>query len=58
MITLKNMAEENINQEFRLKNITVGRNYFIQKLKQNELISNIFQTTRFNHTMIFFKLID
>ena len=30
------MAEENLNQEFRLKNIDETRNYFI---KQNELMS-------------------
>ena len=30
------MAKENLNQEFRLKNIDETRNYFI---KQNELMS-------------------
>ena len=32
------MAEENINQEFRLKNIDESRNYFIKEIDQNELI--------------------
>ena len=34
-----NMTKENISQEFRLKNIDETRTYFIEKLKQNELIS-------------------
>ena len=28
------MVEENIGQEFRLKNIDETRNYFIEKIKQ------------------------
>ena len=35
----KNMAEENISQELRLKQIDKTRNYFIEEMKQNELIS-------------------
>ena len=27
----KNMVEENINQEFRLKNIGEARNYFVEE---------------------------
>ena len=34
------MAEENISQEFRLKNIDEARNYFIEEINQNELMSN------------------
>ena len=34
-----NMAEENIDQEFRLKEIDEKRNNFIEEIKQNELIS-------------------
>ena len=30
----KNMAHENINQEFRLKNIKKARNCFIEEMKQ------------------------
>ena len=33
------MTEENISQEFRLKNINEIRNYFIKEIDQNELIS-------------------
>ena len=33
------MTEENIGQEFRLKEIDEKLNYFIQEMKQNELIS-------------------
>ena len=35
----KNMAEENISQELRLKQIDKTRNYFIEEMKQNESIS-------------------
>ena len=33
------MYEENISQEFRLKNIDETRNYLIQNINQNELMS-------------------
>ena len=33
------MVEETISQEFRLKKLDETRNYFIEKIKQNELIS-------------------
>ena len=33
------MVEENINQEFRLKNIDETRNYSLEEVKQNELMS-------------------
>ena len=33
------MVEENISQEFRLKNIDETRNYFLEEIKQNELMS-------------------
>ena len=35
----KNMVEKNIRQEFRLKNIDETRNYFIEEINQNELMS-------------------
>ena len=35
----KNLAEENISQQLRLKQIDNTRNYFIEEMKQNELIS-------------------
>ena len=33
------MTEENIGQELRLKEIEEKRNYFMEEIKQNELIS-------------------
>ena len=33
------MPEENISQEFRLKNIDETRNYLIEEINQNELMS-------------------
>ena len=37
-IIFKKMVEENISQEFRLKNIDETRGYFIEEIKQNELM--------------------
>ena len=34
------MAVENISQEFRLKNIEETRNYFVEEIGQNQLMSN------------------
>ena len=34
------MAEENISQEFRLKNIDETRNYLAEETEQNELMTN------------------
>ena len=33
------MAEDNISQEFRLENIDETRTYYIEGMKQNELMS-------------------
>ena len=33
------MSQENISQEFRLKNIDETRNYFIKEINQNALMS-------------------
>ena len=33
------MGEENISQEFRLKNIDKTKNYFLEDIEQNELMS-------------------
>ena len=33
------MVEENISQGFRLKNINETRSYFLEEIKQNELMS-------------------
>ena len=47
----KNMIEENISQEFRLKNIDEARNYFLEEIKQYESMSekrkNIYTTLNF-----------
>ena len=47
----KNMVEENISQEFRLKNIDEARNYFLEEIKQYELMSekrkNIYTTLNY-----------
>ena len=46
------MPEENINQEFRLKKIDEIRNYLIEEINRNELLSkkheNVFRV--FNYT--------
>ena len=36
IITLKDTIEENISQEFRLKNLDEIKNCFIEEIKQNE----------------------
>ena len=36
---MKNLAEGNISQKFRLKNIDETRNYLIKEINQNELMS-------------------
>ena len=33
------MVEEKMSQEFRLKNIEETKNYFLEEIEQNELIS-------------------
>ena len=38
------MAEENISQEFKLKNIDETRNSFIEEINQNELMSKKYKT--------------
>ena len=35
----KNITEENMSQEFRLKNIDETRNYFIKEIEQKGLMS-------------------
>ena len=32
------MSKENINQKFRLENIDVTRNYFVDEIEDNELM--------------------
>ena len=33
------MVEENVSQEFRLKNIDETRNYFLEEIEHNKLMS-------------------
>ena len=35
----KSMVEENISQEYRLKNVDETKNYFVEEIEQNELMS-------------------
>ena len=45
------MAEETASQDFRLKNIIEARNYLIQEVNRNELISkkhkNVYKTLNY-----------
>ena len=36
---LKNIIEERTSKEFRFKHIAQTRNYFVEEIKQNELMS-------------------
>ena len=53
------MVEENISQEFRLKNIDETRNYFLEEMEQNELMSRKYKKvcTALNHVQHFFILV-
>ena len=46
------MGEENISQEFSLKNIDEARNYYVEEIDQNELLSkwhkNVCRTLNYN----------
>ena len=42
------MAEENISQEFRLKNIYETRNFLIEEINQNKLISKKHKKNLYN----------
>ena len=46
------MVEENISQEFRMKNIDETRNYLIEEINRNELISKKYKKvcTTLNYT--------
>ena len=41
------MVEENIIKEFRFKKIDETRNYFLEEIEQNELLSRVGSTNRF-----------
>ena len=52
------MVEENISQEFRLKNIDEIKNYFLEEIEQNELMSRKHKkvSTTLNYIEHFFIL--
>ena len=54
------MSQENISQEFRLKNIDETRNYFVEEMEQNELMSKKHKEvcTTLNYTSVSFCLED
>ena len=54
------MVEENISQEFRLKNIDETRNYFLEEIKQNELMTKNHKKvcTTLNHIEHFLILVS
>ena len=58
------MSEENISQEFRLKNINKTRNYFIKEINENELMSKNQKTfvefliTLITYLFQFLRLLD
>ena len=47
------MVEEHINQELRLKNIDETRNYFLEEIEQNELMSG--KHKKLSKTLIYIK---
>ena len=56
----KNTVEENIRQEFRLKNKDETRNYFLEEIKQNELMSRKYRKvcTTLNYIKHFLILVS
>ena len=52
------MVEESISHKFRLKNIDETRNYFVEEIKQNELMSRKYKNvcTALNYTKHFLIL--
>ena len=54
------MDEENISQEFRLKNKDETRNYFLEEIKPNELMSRKHKTvcTTLNYIKHFLILVS
>ena len=53
------MVKENMNQELRLKNIDETRNYVLEEIKQNELMSRKHKKvcTTLNYTEQFLTLL-
>ena len=57
-ISKENISQTSISQEFRLKNIDEKRNYFLEEIKQNELMSKKYKKvcTALNYTEHFLIL--
>ena len=56
------MSEDNINQEFRLKNMDETRNYLIEEINQNELISRkykkVYRVLNYIDDLLLLQLLD
>ena len=56
------MPEDNINQEFRLKNMDETRNYLIEEINQNELISRkykkVYRVLNYIDDLLLLQLLD
>ena len=48
---MKKLTEENVSQEFRLKNTDETRDYFIKEIKQNKLMSKKHKMTLYNFNL-------
>ena len=56
------MSEDNIKQEFRLKNMDETRNYLIEEINQNELISRkykkVYRVLNYIDDLLLLQLLD
>ena len=56
------MSEDNINQKFRLKNMDETRNYLIEEINQNELISRkykkVYRVLNYIDDLLLLQLLD
>ena len=56
------MSEDNINQGFRLKNMDETRNYLIEEINQNELISRkykkVYRVLNYIDDLLLLQLLD
>ena len=51
------MSKENISQELRLRNIDERRNYFLEEIEQNEIISNKHKKGLYNSKLYWRRLL-
>ena len=52
------MSKENISQELRLRNVDERRNYFLEEIEQNEIISNKHKKGLCNSKFYWRRLLD